>query len=976
MTNTSSVSPVVLDLDWFSALYATYLILILVIGFPGNIVIAVVYGKTFPKTACDWLILTMGITDAIVCLFSPLLHLRSEFEADFPWLNGFWCGLDLWMQYTAMVASLIILDVIAVDRYIKICQPTLRSLTPTKARHVCVWSCVLGAIFSFYPTLDNFREDVCNHSRLHVMSLATKGYYTGLFSIFLCSFIVVTFAYISVCKRIGEKVRIKKRLLSNSSPVRSPADVEQTKKEPRFFHSCCSSSVIDTLTKTENASLQEIESEFERKSEEKKTGSFSKISVWRPHLRGSENNRTNMLQIPVIDNRAKFIKSFSEEKPVRNVIVKLSSSPADLEKFDKNDNSNCDKNNSSTNGGIITTTTTSTSTQTRLLKRFSLPVLTPYSRSHKTNGCRDGVSATDAASPTTRSNRSSQCSFSSNIFLRPSLTHTTSDARQKRINYSSAMSGPRASELSTGSLDTATHTEDCCARMRTGPDGAPRSLKEIPSLTVTEVAGNTACEHQTDKHADNQTDNYKHNHSNNYTSNLKEVFGDATPTHQKHKPHFYLLNHETFSGRKKQIIHPKQNLGVKPNSVSFKHVSLCIFPLSRNTSFHERNSQNPTYFIDDYGRLNSGVVSSSLMRKSKSYSHIDERHSSIMTSPNHLIENDHWGVYKKSDSLLSGTPTSDTYPRLRQDKQSDLSNQSHIYLKADDRLDPQSAGQVSANLIHERQGRISNLSETDQLCNPGMRSQHHGTPNHMHIRSISPLLIRTPSSFEDDVFEDSNDAPRLPCSPQESPLKNPTPIPKDQSAPNESTGLLRDDANTSFLRAPPQYRQTLISTGSITSTESTKFLAYKHQQRFDSVDDGVERDEAPIGDVPTAIFLSTLLRRTDKGSKTSKGSGKSASSRRRFGREKQMTLMLLSVTAAFLLSWIPPWVLYMFSFYGSRDSLDPLLDHVLFKHLATLNLVNFVANPIIYYCFNPSFRSKVKTLLLPVSKTSLCFQKR
>ncbi|GFO37568.1 prolactin-releasing peptide receptor [Plakobranchus ocellatus] len=147
--------------DILRYLYVAYLLLIVIMGVPGNILIAIVHGRTKVKTTCDWFILFMSVTDCIVCMISPALHLRYELQIDFPWMKGALCGIELWVQLTAMLSSCHYLTAIAIDRYVKVCHSKLYAMKPKFAPYACLTSLVFSAVICLYPSVENFRNQRC-----------------------------------------------------------------------------------------------------------------------------------------------------------------------------------------------------------------------------------------------------------------------------------------------------------------------------------------------------------------------------------------------------------------------------------------------------------------------------------------------------------------------------------------------------------------------------------------------------------------------------------------------------------------------------------------------------------------------------------------------------------------------------------------------------------------------------------------------
>ncbi|XP_005094562.1 alpha-2B adrenergic receptor [Aplysia californica] len=191
-----------------------------------------------------------------------------------------------------------------------------------------------------------------------------------------------------------------------------------------------------------------------------------------------------------------------------------------------------------------------------------------------------------------------------------------------------------------------------------------------------------------------------------------------------------------------------------------------------------------------------------------------------------------------------------------------------------------------------------------------------------------------------------------------------------QSVDTQQTSQLLEETNKASQTPPSNVSKTDGSSAKKLSKSSkkgnrqgnslVKVLSH-HLSDRETSSSYVEDDDVSASNLHRFFNLRKL--RGFTGSGNSNRSSKSTASRNRFRREKHMTMMLLSVTAAFLLSWVPPWFIYMTFIYKIPVFSDPILARVAHRHLDRIHLVSFVANPIIYYTFNPTFRTKAKELL-------------
>ncbi|BFZ13395.1 hypothetical protein BsWGS_16434 [Bradybaena similaris] len=225
MNNTTSFDfsgPVPEPALWMKASFVTYLLVIHVMGVPGNIIVAVVYGRTSPKSACDWLIFIMGVTDCVVCFCTPLFYLRAELRIDLPGkFNALFCFQN-WLQFSAMIASCLILVVIAVDRYIKVCRRCACSLTPLRARNLGVLCVFISTIICVFPFARQGQTTGCLIYGVKPPE-SVRTFALIMFCAFIICFVIVIFAYANICKQISDKNTLRRRLKQGNG-LRKPTN--------------------------------------------------------------------------------------------------------------------------------------------------------------------------------------------------------------------------------------------------------------------------------------------------------------------------------------------------------------------------------------------------------------------------------------------------------------------------------------------------------------------------------------------------------------------------------------------------------------------------------------------------------------------------------------------------------------------------------------------------------------------------------
>ncbi|KAI8790596.1 5-hydroxytryptamine receptor [Biomphalaria glabrata] len=880
-------APSTLTPDWIRAIYSIYLIFIIAVGLPGNIIIAIIYGRQVPKTACDWLIFTMGVTDAVVCFFSPILNLRSEFETEIPGMNGIWCGLEYFLQTTAMIASLIILVVIALDRYIKICKPRYQSLTPPMARHVCGWTVLVSGALCVYPTSGSFTDDICLHNTV-TPNGTMKVYFTCVFCVFVFSFILVTFAYFSVCKQIGEKIKIKQRLLDNDG-VTSNTSFQSTweSKEPlgSFLLGCCKSS-RETAPKPHSSNKEDDE-----------RAAF---------LRSTTSPQINVDQAEPDSVEVSFVNEENMSACEARPLTLLASQPR-LEKMNAID---YDPDTEITHvvDDVCLVYNHSQISPTGQRQGLDGPLAHCDERDASIERFPTNALGCPPASEQRLPSAQFDCAhlFSQgsrfdrkrNFILKP-----TRNGRVQLI-YNASLSEPSLTRnFSPYSHDDSDDGDDVCK------SDSGHFLSRAAKCNDTGIDGFCLC-----------------------------VIDHVT---QRRNAHFYLGDDRDV--RDKNLADDTQCRLARLQSCN----ECIIKSFSRPEDHPAHNKRTGAAgVVDSYSR-NWNRWATSAFKKDK---HLWPRNIHLSDRVLKLI---------LSSTALGGAQANRCVCAYRFKRY-------HSFSCLETMQSPKREQDISYTAQESASSKNSGYHVTEHSTNGRTDSLSRKNSNNLRSKFSKPNSDMK-CELETRDNREPSDYAKLNSDNNESHLSQ-----KCQTVRQNSSA--RDLACEDVAPTPSHQLQAVMKhTHSITSKGSRDSKRTKHSSFED--ESAVEEDKDAYGDLATAIFLSKLRRGREHGSKTSKSSVKSSGSRRRFAKERQMTYMLLCVTIAFLLSWIPPWIIYMTSFYASTEGLDPLLDRVIFKQLTTIQLVNFVVNPIIYYVFNPTFRSKVVDLIPLLPKSALGAEK-
>lgn len=134
-----------LDQQEFHILLPSFVLIlvVLVLGVPGNIITMCVYSKKMRRTASRVFILALTLCDLVNCLLTMPLEIAL--------IINFWtfdvpvfCSIGRTLTYTLNGISALLLVGIGIDRFRKICRPLKPVFTPNKTRSICLLSTFVG----------------------------------------------------------------------------------------------------------------------------------------------------------------------------------------------------------------------------------------------------------------------------------------------------------------------------------------------------------------------------------------------------------------------------------------------------------------------------------------------------------------------------------------------------------------------------------------------------------------------------------------------------------------------------------------------------------------------------------------------------------------------------------------------------------------------------------------------------------------
>eukprot|EP00057_Strongylocentrotus_purpuratus_P002179 XP_003723993.1 PREDICTED: vasopressin V1a receptor-like [Strongylocentrotus purpuratus] len=135
------------DFDEDEIVKLVSVVILCILGIPGNTIILLVYAKKKKRISTDILIIVQAIIDFVASVFAPLVLLKTAYS------NLVTDGICVVTELTengSAFSSLFLMMVISVDRYLLVCRPLGRRVTTRTAVVVSV-CCVLVAMAMMLP---------------------------------------------------------------------------------------------------------------------------------------------------------------------------------------------------------------------------------------------------------------------------------------------------------------------------------------------------------------------------------------------------------------------------------------------------------------------------------------------------------------------------------------------------------------------------------------------------------------------------------------------------------------------------------------------------------------------------------------------------------------------------------------------------------------------------------------------------------
>jgi hypothetical protein len=121
----------------------TLIIILMVIGIPGNILTLLVYTRRFKKAIARQFLITLATCDFLTCAVvmpTELVIMTHFFDLDLRWL----CKSFRWFAYSVNNISSLTLLAIAFERYRLVCKPWKPKFTDTTSRRMCYVNIIIS----------------------------------------------------------------------------------------------------------------------------------------------------------------------------------------------------------------------------------------------------------------------------------------------------------------------------------------------------------------------------------------------------------------------------------------------------------------------------------------------------------------------------------------------------------------------------------------------------------------------------------------------------------------------------------------------------------------------------------------------------------------------------------------------------------------------------------------------------------------
>lgn len=200
-----------------------FLCLLMVFGILGNLLVLYVYEFRFKRSSSRTFILCLALLDFVACVIGMPYHIYDMYHTFTYYDEGSCKGLSYILGVT-VTASSIVLTLIAIDRYRKICKPFGKQISDLGTKKACFASVFVASLFSIPNIImygnasievegENFTGVECYIKDEYGDSSESYVY----FGLFFLLFITTTIVLIILYSLVGIKIRKRASNISNDS---------------------------------------------------------------------------------------------------------------------------------------------------------------------------------------------------------------------------------------------------------------------------------------------------------------------------------------------------------------------------------------------------------------------------------------------------------------------------------------------------------------------------------------------------------------------------------------------------------------------------------------------------------------------------------------------------------------------------------------------------------------------------------------
>nr|XP_054763475.1 annetocin receptor-like [Lytechinus pictus] len=263
----------------------------MILGIPGNGLIIIVYCKKKRKTGTDVFILGLAVVDFVVCLSFPVKiysYVTSQFT------NDALCKLMHFVVFWNTYIGVFLTTIITVDRFIAVCKPMKKRVSPKQAVVIVSASVILAAVSAipsvaltgivYYGPVSR-----CTYNADHMVYTQTITYLND--ALFYSCLTVITVLYVLIWITVRRQARVRALKLGGINSVSSKVLPNQVSVMPSEAWEASDQGKSDRPTASQATMAKDDYTKKNAESAGKGAGSSRKTSA------GSSNHHTVELQI-------------------------------------------------------------------------------------------------------------------------------------------------------------------------------------------------------------------------------------------------------------------------------------------------------------------------------------------------------------------------------------------------------------------------------------------------------------------------------------------------------------------------------------------------------------------------------------------------------------------------------------------------------------------------------------------------------